>query len=127
VSGKNGAEIEPTSEGCPFTGTSLSPGEELHFVRIAIAHVADEFRGLILVTVDKSSTDRTPSATLGRVGVADDMRGFSLVTVDKSPRTDFTRSARCIYKSTCAGGVCMKRLCAMRRCHPRQHEQTQQE
>ena len=116
--------IEPTSEGSPFTGTSLSPGGELHFVRIALVRVADDFRGFILVTVDKSDLHRTPTTEVGRVGVADDMRGFSLVTVDKSPRTDFTRRARCVYKSACAGGMDMKRLCDIRRCRPCQRGQT---
>ena len=97
----------------------------MHFVRIALVRVADEFRGFILVTVDKSDLERTPSATeVGRVAVADDMRGFSLVTVDKSERTDFTRRARCVYKSACASGVDMKCSCAMRRYRSRQREQT---
>ena len=104
--------------------SSKLPGE-LHCVRIALVRVADEFRGFILVTVDKSDIDRTLTSGVGRVAVADDMRVYSTsCLMEKSERTDLTCRARCVYKSACAGGMGMKRLCDIRRCRPRQREQT---
>ena len=48
----------------------------MYCVRIAIVQVADDFRGFILVTVDKSDLDRTPTTGVGMVAVAEDMRGY---------------------------------------------------